>query len=603
MGTQFIIDPDQIASPSYRMEIFPVEADSSLVISTDLFPGVDIRISKTLAGISTFSASIPPVNNSTQLYGGELINVIPMMSTVLIKMTRGAQDYVVFVGVVTNTEEQEIRTEGGPVQRSTLIEGQDLMYFLTRSAQWSLTWAGTTVSAIPGGPSGQQFFGTNATGSPFTGTPAEMGTGFYNAVIRNYLHLTNFKINSTEYAFDDMLSVCFGPFATPTNLDIIFPFLNSFYQADGVWWDKLKVFFPWPVYEMFMETYEILGNATPVHNAATVSLTGATTIETPTYTPSTVITIDSASIPNTTAGGQPLFWKDETGKTLGIMQPTLVARQMPHPRAISTDGVWSLDRSAWDALPEYVFKSTATPYYASAIQFSIENVRSLYAISASTIAQTFGSNINLLAPFILTEQSSLVDPVAMSKFGYIPEIMDIAWFFAPTLAPNQKNLNTDAMVELMSTMTTTLSSYYVPVSLMASGNLELPLTPSILVGTKITFAPQKVLNDNATDGNSNWTFYVEGVQHVYEFGGKSRTVLTLSRGLPTAVYENDNLLLAMLQGLVERIRQAGTPGSIFYREISNPEINGLTGLTFIRPDNVNTLYQELSNIYLTPQAA
>ena len=57
---------------------------------------------------------------------------------------------------------------------------------------------------------------------------------------------------------------------------------------------------------------------------------------------------------------------------------------------------------------------------------------------------------------------------------------------------------------------------------MVNGTVEIPLWPEVIAGNIFRYRPFK--------SQDIYLFYIEGVQHIYEFGGNSKTVLTLSRG-------------------------------------------------------------------------
>jgi hypothetical protein len=79
---------------------------------------------------------------------------------------------------------------------------------------------------------------------------------------------------------------------------------------------------------------------------------------------------------------------------------------------------------------------------------------------------------------------------------------------------------------------------------MLRGDIVTNLRPDIMPGNRLIFAPFK--------DTEQWQFYIEGVTHNWVFGRTATTQLSLSRGLPDWVYD-DNAMIALHIGNAQRL--------------------------------------------------
>jgi hypothetical protein len=155
-----------------------------------------------------------------------------------------------------------------------------------------------------------------------------------------------------------------------------------------------------------------------------------------------------------------------------------------------------------------------------------------------TAAQTlYGSNGANTTPFSFVYLAA-ADPASVRRYGYRPVNGTTRWMYdAGGLASQNQRLN---VTQSVATLTAALASWWHPAPLMARGEVTLPLSPSIYIGTRFRYAPYK-------DGVP-WDFYVEAVTHRYVHGGRCSTSLSLTRGLPSSVYA-DSSAGGLLQGI------------------------------------------------------
>jgi hypothetical protein len=221
--------------------------------------------------------------------------------------------------------------------------------------------------------------------------------------------------------------------------------------------------------------------------------------------------------------------------------------------------------------------------------FSEAEVRNFYIINPLFFSNLFGVSNDQQAPFTYLF-ASWVDVASIHRYGFLPQISEVHWFSDPDgaaakrLAANGQSL--DTMELLVSALSLKMTSYFEPTALMARGTVTFNLRPDILIGNKITLQPFK--------DQEEWEFYIEGFTHSYTFGGAATTSLMLTRGLPLAVYQNSDLMLAIHTG--NAMRQNG-----------NYVVGLPPGLGApLQPINVQTLEKELmaqiSQVFATPQA-
>jgi hypothetical protein len=103
------------------------------------------------------------------------------------------------------------------------------------------------------------------------------------------------------------------------------------------------------------------------------------------------------------------------------------------------------------------------------------------------------------------------------------------------------------MEELVGTLSLQMPAYCEPTPNMLSGPMTMELRPDIIPGNRFAFAPYR-------DG-VQWTFYISAVSHSMAFGSRATTTLSLTRGLPTSVYQDNALMLALCTG--NAMRQNG----------------------------------------------
>jgi hypothetical protein len=273
--------------------------------------------------------------------------------------------------------------------------------------------------------------------------------------------------------------------------------------------------------------------------------------------------------------------------------PRFVARINPSPmfganpagsNGIVTPG--SLDVSRWNALPLTDLTKSAFGFNKSMVSFSATAAYNFYQLNATHYSLLYGNNNANNIPGVF-QFLAACDPASVQRYGFRPFIGTTRWM----IDQNGEAATTPAL-NIQNTILQLTANYISWVHggpLMAHGSVTIPLNPTIQLGSRFRYAPYK-------DGVP-WDFYIEGYRHDYVFGGESRTTLTLTRGLPSAIYADGSdggLLRAILIGAAQRM------GGQYVKGLpigSAPSLEFTT--TFAQAAVLN---QQLAKVFVTPQA-
>jgi hypothetical protein len=143
-----------------------------------------------------------------------------------------------------------------------------------------------------------------------------------------------------------------------------------------------------------------------------------------------------------------------------------------------------------------------------------------------------------------------MDLASVARYGYRPFIANIDWFadLDGNAAKSTQQSGGQADFALtVGIIALKAAGYYESAPLMGAGSVVTNLRPDIKIGTRLQYPMPKNLE--------SWEFYIDGVDHEFVFGGQTTTALTLSRGMPSAVYNDEDLMLAILSG--NAMRQDG----------------------------------------------
>jgi hypothetical protein len=489
--------------------------------------------------------------------------IITPMSHILIGMSRGNEAAIVLDGVVTRTgQTQAWRTSSEGVSsagRGLALTGSDFNYFYRSFNYYALTFFGLS-AGVPGSEviplELQSTLSKGQLGGGFSSkdsSPVQVGQAWYNSVMAGQGLLGKTYV---PYTGGNRISFTQAMAAIWENYPNVFiPYSDFFMANDEAWLEKFQGIFPFPWYEFFVTTAPD-GFYTPK---------GATAI------PGT--TFSMASIPRAEPAG-----------------PVMVARINPAPFFDVTGGGGSfsagpLDVSRWNALPLFDFTQRAYGFFQSNVVFSGDSARNFYQLNPTGYSTILNSNAsNTPLPFLFI---AAADPASVQRYGFRPQLGTIRWMFDPQGLAAQ---NSEVSVQTtMLALTGKMISWYHPVPLMASAEVTLPLIPTLKIGTRFRFAPFKALDP--------WDFYIEAVEHHFEFGGgnqSSWTRLSLSRGLPSGVYADAGGILQALH-----VGNAQRADAIYYVGLPNGSDEALTIIS--TQDQASELSGHLAQVYATPQ--
>ena len=560
---------------SCAVEIYPFEGGPYYIRGGQI---KSVTVSKTLQGGAngTFEVELAPGGP----YGPESIpdwtQVITPASHVLIGMSRGDDAAIVMDGIVTLPgEDQTWRTNPQGVSvasRTQTIGGADFAWFFNTQNWFLLSMYGLV---SPNGLRGQLGLlpvglvaGTNSVlsqGLAGMGSPVQIGKTWFEHVMAGpgAMLSQTFVPYQGGYArvpFNTLISETMEQYP-----DVFIPYTEQFLGLSS-WMEKFQDIFPWPWYEFFITTAPLGAYAPPPASGPAANVL----------------------VPGSTFGMQDFPQAAPVG-------PQLVARVNPVPRfdfnAITTTQsfiISDIDVSRWNNLPLTQFQLNDYGFYDSHIEFSCDEARNFYMLNPTAYQLMFGDNGSNFIPFPF-KFLAVADPASVHRYGYRPVDGSLRWLFDWNGTASQEALVRGFDIrQTVATLTAALASWWHPLPLMARGAVEIPLSPSILIGTRFRYAPFK-------DGVP-WDFYVEGVRHRFVFGGRSSTVLTLTRGLPSTAYDStstDGLLRNIYIGNARR--ENGT------YQVGLPAGTGQALQVFSTQENANDVVSQMTGGAVTPQ--
>ena len=552
------------AAPGCAIEVYPFEAPA-LNLTPGQLTSVTVRKSLRGDGVGTFDIQLAP--------GGPLgaedpltwSQIITPMSHVRIGLSRGADAAIVMDGVVTGVGESQVwRTSSEGVSsagRGQGVSGGDFGWFFRSFNYYALTFysltAGTPVGGaldfVPGSLSALLSRGAIGGSSASDSNPVVVGKVWFE-IMTGILAKTILPTGSQQLTFSQMLTRNWEKYP-----NVYIPYADFFMTGEESWSEKFQTIFPMPWYEFFITTapataYAITGDG----GSQDIGLVSA-----------------MAAMPTAQPAG-----------------PCLVARVNPVPAFDilnlsqgQSQVAGDIDVSRWNNLPIYDFTALPFGILRSSVTFSANAARNFYQLNPTGYSTITTNNANSIPfPFLFV---AAADPASVQRYGFRPQIGTTRWLFDPRGTAAQ---NAGVSVEqTILTLTGKLISWYHPAPLMALAEVTLPLAPSVLIGTRFRYAPFK--------SGESWDFYIEAYEHNFVFGGTSTTKLTLTRGLPTAVYAGtaaDGILRAIHTG--NAMRQGGR------YVVGLPPGTELPLQIVSTPDQAAQLTGHLAAVFVTPQS-
>lgn len=510
------VQSPSVAVPQCYIDIYPFEGGMYQIQNG---PNVSISVSKNInEPFGTFSILLPPGGPLGMNTPPTWDQVITPMSFVVIGMRRGQRSQVVMLGLACTIAETEVWRQGQGTRRMISIQGRDFGHYFNMATYYSTWFLGATGAALP--TDGTAAIAATAAspilGANFiSGTPDQIAQAWYNAPMAGttgVLSKSFVPYKKSQVKFPDAMSTWFESFtAIGTNT-----FTEYLITTEGTWNDKFRAILPYPWYDFF------------------------------------VITAPPGFYP--AASGGYAFTSQGLGPS-AVATPTLVARLNPLPNLkVTTTGTNpqfnGLDATAWNALPKFTMDGVSQ--VESTVGFDESLVLNFFTLNPTYAGPLFGVVNTNTTPFIFS-YAAAGDTASIQRYGFRPANGTFNWM------ANQSATGTDpnTFYPLINRLLARFCAVYEPMALMARGQCTTFLRPDIMPGCVFNFRPYK--NDET------WDFYIEGVTHTFEFGGDSRTSLTLARGLPSSVYAaqgDTGLLYNVHTGNAERLNgkyQASLP--------------------------------------------
>lgn len=533
-----------LAVPQCVVEIYPYEGGKY----TFQGPGLlRCTVERNIRGDrGAFVIELPPGGPGGPASTPSWSQIITPNSLVLIGMVRGTYRAVTMVGVVRVPSETQQWPINHPVQRSTRIAGEDFSYFFNSFSWMTLYFLGSSAGAALNEANPTLGLPAILGDGYLTGTPASVAAKWFTGLMggtNGILSKTAFFYQDQPVTFPEAIAYLFEA------LDFTIPFGTTFIQSEGSWAGKFAEMLPWPFYEFFVMTAP-----SNWHFAKQTSIGG--------------IEFQMSTLGNSVAS-----------------TPVVVGRLNPLPFVnITIDGHTiyfdDVNKEAWDQLPNYV---ADVAFRSSEISFPTDEVRNFFIINPTWFRAMFGQSNSQVNSFIYSF-GGVANTDSIHRFGYRPQIQETSWW--SDISGNFAQGGGVNVFETVAKLISRLFSYYSPTALMARANVVFPYRPDIFPGSVFTYSPFK--------GEGSWTFYIEGVSHSYEFGGEAVTVLSLSRGLPSEIYNDDSadgLLMGIHMGTVERVNGVYT---------KNPNLKGIQAFGQ-NPSSVMNVLSEIAQVYKTPQ--
>lgn len=552
------------AAPTCSVDIYPFEAPS-LFLSPGQITSVTVRKSLHGDGVGTFDIQLAPGGINGPEDPVTWSQVITPMSHVMIGMSRGSEAAIVMDGVVTGIGESQIwhtNVDGASnAGRGQGIGGADFGWFFRSFNYYALTFMGLTAGTpvggaldfVPGSLIATLQKGGIGGSSAADSNPVVVGKIWYE-VMTGILAKTVIPTGQQQNTFAQMMTLNWEKYP-----GVYIPYADFFMTGAESWMDKFESIFPAPWYEFFITTASVNSYTLPAATGEQVP--GLMSV--------------MASLPAAPAAGPCLVARVNPTPCFDVLNLAQGSSQVPG----------SMDVSRWNPLPLYDFTQRPYGFLQSNVVFSANGARNFYQLNPTGYSTITSSNANNVTfPFLFV---AAADPASVQRYGFRPQLGTTRWFFDPAgLTAQNPGLN---IQDTILSVTGKLISWYHPVPLMAQADVTLPLTPGILVGTRFRYAPFK--------SGEPWDFYIEAFEHNFVFNGQSTTRLTLSRGLPAAIYADttsDGLLRAIHTG--NAMRQAGV------YTVGLPPGTELPLQIISTTEQATSLTGHLSASFVTPQS-
>lgn len=534
------------------------------------------------------------------------VDVLPVMSTVVIAMQRGSRSNVILVGVIEAAGE-DLRW-GRDVRRQQIFRGSDCsIYFL--SFAWAVfstlgilntTLIGEALGILGAGvPSifSPALFGQTSSGSYVN--PIAIAQALYKLMVYPGGILGKTRLNygnNTTIPLQQAFSTIWESYLPDTTI-LFGDFLATF---DGRWWDKFKDLLEWPFYQFFVTTSPRGAYLPPSTGPSTTGL-----LPSPPTTATGSLAGGDVVLNTSVAAQAPEGFYFSSASLPGAIpaSPVVVARVNPLPaltlgvKSPTDPGVWgNMDLSRWNALPLF---QPDSGILSSRPTFSMDEVGNFFYINPKYFAASAlgtGTSIVPTAYLFLTAG----DPASIMTYGYKPRLMVTHWLYDPQYAA--LGVATNAFAQTIATLLARLCSYYSPTPLMSRSVVTLPLRPDVLPGMRFRYAPSK--------GPQTWDYYIDSATWTYNYGARSisTTTLSLSRGLPTQIYQDGGAANSLLRAIhLGDAQRTASPENVEQAvgEYTFGAAGGLTPtLSTIVPLNnasVASFLGNLGEIYVSPQ--
>ena len=528
------------ASPQVIIDIYSATSDNLILLgsSTGVISASTSKSIRDRDG-GKFQIQLAPggpngVNDPTTW-----VQTIVPFSLAVISMKRGQSKAVVMVGLITAVKEVQ-SWNNKMVTRLTQIEGLDFFLYFRQFCFYVLKFLGI-LDSIPElfGPAGTAVNPNVTAGYIGDQNPSQAAIYWYQNVMMGTIAgdtlpppsgpkpgvLSNTYVNyrSVKQKIRQFFGTWFenyddgggGVFSNP----IIIPISINFLMAEGDFMSKFTEIMPWPFYEFFTIT-------------APIQIQGITLYPNLTNAAQTIQSSDSGIPP---------------------AQSCVIGRVNPLPwvaQDSSNNKVWYNQR--FENLLTYDF--TSSSFINSEIEYNLDDVRNFYVVSPMSPLNQNGTNPSSIQGAI-QQMGFMYDFTSVTRYGFRPEVDSVMWWADGfgNLPGMTRGLTSSELPspDQFARAISRVASYYEPTPYMLNSTIEIPLWPEVLPGNVFRYRPYK--------SDVIYLCYIESVEHIFEFGGNSKTKLVLTRGLLETDYTNTKLMIALHTGNIDRIDGVLTP--------------------------------------------
>ncbi len=584
------LSANPLGSPLCTIDCYPYQGGSYSITGGQI---LQCTITKSLGSLDGVAEIILAPGGPNGQGFPSWAQIIGLNSLVVAAMSRAGHANVVFVGIVTAIQEDQVWETGGrpAVVRNTRIIAQDwTTWFMDR--QWSaLTWLAVTNGLLVGeavtngqAPEAGLAIQTLSYGEQ-NGNPAQIAWGWFSKLMGGtggLLADTLIPYQGSQFSWPALTTSYFESYPGYA----VFPASYYYVSETGSWISKFSAILQHPWYEILCGT-AVPGTWSQALQGSTNASAGTlgTNIAGNTVYGNVGTLFTSLSMPQA-AGAQAII--------MGRLQPLpdlVISQSSQASQNLAGNSAYMIQPQAfmdyWNSLPVFTLDSGAGSFIESTVTLMLDSYFNTFVLNPTYIKALIGTNIQAQGGYPIIF-SSAINVAGIHRYGFKSMNMDSYWFADPSLIAAQSIVaDPNATQTLYNELIARMASYYTPLPEMRKADCIISLRPDINIGCRFRYSPFR--------GSQPYEFYITSYRHKYIFGGPSTTELSLDRGLPISCYDSAELVGGLLQGATEFVDGSPTPQSISASQ--GPPMQ----LVNTASPNLKAVLGSIANVYSGPQ--